>query len=86
MFRGDKTGFKETMLGVLLLQEIWELRTELNSDYFKEKMLLMQAQENEIDLDEEQLLFLAGGQTYTIDADVDDGPVQDMASKEYNIF
>nr|GFA64594.1 integrase, catalytic region, zinc finger, CCHC-type, peptidase aspartic, catalytic [Tanacetum cinerariifolium] len=38
-----------------------EFRTELrmviqNSDYFKEKMLLMQAQENGVALDEEQLL------------------------------
>ncbi|GKD02850.1 retrovirus-related pol polyprotein from transposon TNT 1-94 [Tanacetum coccineum] len=61
--RGDRTGFKETMLGVLLLQEIEELITELpkqphNSNYFKEKMLLMQAQENGVDLDKEQLLFL----------------------------
>ncbi|GJY70612.1 retrovirus-related pol polyprotein from transposon TNT 1-94 [Tanacetum coccineum] len=31
-----------------------------NSEYFKDKMLLMQAQENEVALDEEQLLFLAG--------------------------
>nr|GEW00546.1 retrovirus-related Pol polyprotein from transposon TNT 1-94 [Tanacetum cinerariifolium] len=30
-----------------------------NSKYFKDKMLLMQAQENEVALDEEQLLFLA---------------------------
>nr|GEV40593.1 hypothetical protein [Tanacetum cinerariifolium] len=29
MFKGDRTGFKETMLGVMLLQEIGELRTEL---------------------------------------------------------
>ncbi|GJS91227.1 integrase, catalytic region, zinc finger, CCHC-type containing protein [Tanacetum coccineum] len=37
------------------------------SDYFKKKMLLMQAQENGVDLDEEHLLFLAGGQTNTFD-------------------
>ncbi|GJS31511.1 hypothetical protein Tco_0492131 [Tanacetum coccineum] len=79
MVRGDRTGFKETMLGVLLLQEIGELRTEL------EKML-MQAQESRVDLDEEQLLFLAGGQTNTFDDDVDEGPVQDMAQNEDNIF
>nr|GEV60240.1 Gag-Pol polyprotein [Tanacetum cinerariifolium] len=47
-----------------------------NSDYFKEKMLLMQAQENRVELDEEQLLFLAGGQNNTFDDDVDEGPVQ----------
>nr|GEU53934.1 hypothetical protein [Tanacetum cinerariifolium] len=33
-----------------------------NSEYYKDKMLLMQAQENEVALDAEQLLFLAGGQ------------------------
>ncbi|GKD71760.1 hypothetical protein Tco_1325850, partial [Tanacetum coccineum] len=38
-----------------------------NSEYFKEKMLLMQAQENGVDLDEEKLLFLAGGQPNTFD-------------------
>ncbi|GKD91769.1 retrovirus-related pol polyprotein from transposon TNT 1-94, partial [Tanacetum coccineum] len=32
-----------------------------NSDYFKDKMLLMQAQENDAVLDEEELLFLAIG-------------------------
>ncbi|GJY75210.1 hypothetical protein Tco_0480326 [Tanacetum coccineum] len=79
------------MLGVLLLQEMGELRTELpkrpqNSDYFKEKMLLMQAQENGVDLEEEQLLFLAGGQNNTFDDDVDEGPVQDMAQNKDNIF
>nr|GEV32887.1 retrovirus-related Pol polyprotein from transposon TNT 1-94 [Tanacetum cinerariifolium] len=57
-----------------------------NSDYFKEKMLLMQAQENRVDLDEEQLLFLTGGQTNTFDDDVDEGPVQDMAQNKDNIF
>ncbi|GKB33873.1 hypothetical protein Tco_0873274, partial [Tanacetum coccineum] len=49
-------------------------------------MLLMQAQENGVDLDEKQLLFLAGGQTNTFDDEVDEGPVQDMAQNEDNIF
>ncbi|GJS05925.1 putative reverse transcriptase domain-containing protein [Tanacetum coccineum] len=40
-----------------------------NSDYFKDKMLLMQAQENGAVLDEEELLFLAGEQGNTFDAD-----------------
>ncbi|GJR44371.1 hypothetical protein Tco_1312474 [Tanacetum coccineum] len=51
-----------------------------------EKMLLMQAQENGVDLDEEQLLFLAGGQSNTFDDGVDEGPVQDMAQNEDNNF
>ncbi|GJT38035.1 retrovirus-related pol polyprotein from transposon TNT 1-94 [Tanacetum coccineum] len=37
-----------------------------NSEYFKDKMLLMQAQENGVALDEEQLLFIVGGQDNTI--------------------
>ncbi|GKC71440.1 hypothetical protein Tco_1117323 [Tanacetum coccineum] len=79
MFRGDRIGFKETMLGVLLLQEMRELRTELpkrpqNSDYFKEKMLLMQAQENGVDLDKEQLLFLTADQCDAFESDVDEAP------------
>ncbi|GKC07916.1 hypothetical protein Tco_0999526 [Tanacetum coccineum] len=77
IFRGDRTGFRETMLGVLLLQEMGKLRTELpkrpqNSDYFKENMLLMQAKENGVDLDEEQLLFLAVDQCDAFDSDVDE--------------
>ncbi|GKG33779.1 hypothetical protein Tco_0433938, partial [Tanacetum coccineum] len=42
-------------------------------------MLLMQAQENGVALDEEQLLFIAGGQDNAIDEDVDEKPVQDLA-------
>ncbi|GJZ93615.1 hypothetical protein Tco_0665818, partial [Tanacetum coccineum] len=57
-----------------------------NSDYFKDKMLLMQAQENGIVLDEEELLFLAGEQGNSFDADVDNQPVQDLALNEDNIF
>nr|GFD60506.1 retrovirus-related Pol polyprotein from transposon TNT 1-94 [Tanacetum cinerariifolium] len=41
-----------------------------NSEYYKDKMLLMQAQDNRVALDAEQLLFLAGGQDNAIDDDV----------------
>nr|GEW31262.1 hypothetical protein [Tanacetum cinerariifolium] len=51
-----------------------------NSDYYKDKMLLMQAQENRVALDEEQLLFLAGGQDHAIDED----PVYDEAGPSYD--
>ncbi|GJW59324.1 retrovirus-related pol polyprotein from transposon TNT 1-94 [Tanacetum coccineum] len=57
-----------------------------NSDYFKDKMLLMQAQENGAVLDEEELLFLAGEQAHTFDADVDNQPVQDLALNKDNLF
>nr|GFB00553.1 integrase, catalytic region, zinc finger, CCHC-type, peptidase aspartic, catalytic [Tanacetum cinerariifolium] len=45
-----------------------------NPEYFKNKMLLMQAQENGVALDEEQLLFIAGGQDNDVDEDVDEQP------------
>nr|GFB22325.1 retrovirus-related Pol polyprotein from transposon TNT 1-94 [Tanacetum cinerariifolium] len=37
-------------------------------------------------LDEEQLLFLAGGQDTSIDEDVDEQPVQDLALNVDNVF
>ncbi|GKF25219.1 hypothetical protein Tco_0081113, partial [Tanacetum coccineum] len=49
-------------------------------------MMLMQAQENGVVLDEEQLLFFAGGQTNTFDDDVDEVPVQDLALNEDTVF
>ncbi|GJV55680.1 hypothetical protein Tco_1456685 [Tanacetum coccineum] len=57
-----------------------------NTEYFKDKMFLMQAQENRVALDEEQLLFIAGGQDNAIDEDVDEQPVQDLAPNVDNVF
>nr|GEU86510.1 retrovirus-related Pol polyprotein from transposon TNT 1-94 [Tanacetum cinerariifolium] len=57
-----------------------------NFDYYKDKMLLMHAQENRVALDAEQLLFLAGGQDNAIDEDVDEQPVQDLALNVDNLF
>ncbi|GKA92556.1 hypothetical protein Tco_0814481 [Tanacetum coccineum] len=63
----------------LLQLGMGEFRTEWD------KMLLMQAQENGADLDEEQLLFIVRGETNTFDDDVDEAPVQTMAPTN-NIF
>ncbi|GJT96740.1 hypothetical protein Tco_1092258 [Tanacetum coccineum] len=43
-------------------------------------------QENRVALDEEQLLFIAGGQDNTIGKDVDEQPVQDLALNVDNVF
>nr|GEX27462.1 hypothetical protein [Tanacetum cinerariifolium] len=43
-----------------------------NSKYFKDKILLMQAQENRVVLDEDQLLFIAADQCNAFDTDVDE--------------
>nr|GEZ07748.1 retrovirus-related Pol polyprotein from transposon TNT 1-94 [Tanacetum cinerariifolium] len=57
-----------------------------NFEYFKDKMLLMQAQENGVTLDAEQLLFLAGGQDNVFDDDVDEQPIEDLALNVDNVF
>nr|GEX26044.1 retrovirus-related Pol polyprotein from transposon TNT 1-94 [Tanacetum cinerariifolium] len=49
-------------------------------------MLLIQAQENEVVSDEEQLLFIADGQPNTYDDDVDEAPVQHLKLNEDNVF
>nr|GEX48962.1 hypothetical protein [Tanacetum cinerariifolium] len=49
-------------------------------------MLLKQDQENEVALDEEQLLFIAGGQDNDVDKYVDKQPVQDLALNVDNVF
>ncbi|GJZ65177.1 hypothetical protein Tco_0621873 [Tanacetum coccineum] len=59
-------------------RELHSPKRSQNSNYFKDKMLLMQAQENGAVLDEEELLFLAGEQTNTFDAYVDNQPVHDL--------
>ncbi|GJS16863.1 hypothetical protein Tco_0411335 [Tanacetum coccineum] len=43
-------------------------------------------QENRVALDEEQLLFIAGGQDNAIDEDVNEQPVQDLALNVDNVF
>ncbi|GJW50212.1 hypothetical protein Tco_0091563 [Tanacetum coccineum] len=47
---------------------------------------MMQAQENGVALDEEQLLFITGRQDNAIDEDVDEQPIQDLALNVDNVF
>nr|GEV34250.1 integrase, catalytic region, zinc finger, CCHC-type, peptidase aspartic, catalytic [Tanacetum cinerariifolium] len=55
-----------------------------NSDNYKDKILLMQVQENRVALDKEHLLFLAGGQDNAIDEDVHDHDhYQDVVSEHH---
>ncbi|GJV95204.1 retrovirus-related pol polyprotein from transposon TNT 1-94 [Tanacetum coccineum] len=62
-----------------------------NFEYFKDKMLLMQAQENGVVLDEEQLLFLLSGQDIAMDEDVDEAtgftgnPIQMLNLRRHTI-
>nr|GEX52133.1 hypothetical protein [Tanacetum cinerariifolium] len=54
-----------------------------NSEYYKDKILLMQAQENGVDLDAELLLFLAGGQDNAFDDDAPTAQTMFMANLAY---
>ncbi|GKC46374.1 hypothetical protein Tco_1064096, partial [Tanacetum coccineum] len=94
MFRGDIIEVKGTMQGEQLQLEMGghiarqctQLKRPQNLEYSIDKMLLMQAQENRVVLDEDQLLFIGGRQTNTFDDDVDEVPVQDLALNEDNVF
>ncbi|GKF81925.1 hypothetical protein Tco_0243581, partial [Tanacetum coccineum] len=57
-----------------------------DSDYFKDKMLLMLAQENDVVLDEESLLFLIGEHVTNFDDDVDDLTEKDLTLNVDHIF
>ncbi|GJV84706.1 retrovirus-related pol polyprotein from transposon TNT 1-94 [Tanacetum coccineum] len=57
-----------------------------DSDYFKDKMLLMQAQENGAVLDGRKSLFLQGEQVTNFDEDVDNSPENDLALNVDHVF
>ncbi|GJZ04056.1 hypothetical protein Tco_0537331 [Tanacetum coccineum] len=72
----ERIEVKGTMQGVQVHPVMGELRTELGK----------QIQENRVALDEEQLLFVVGGQDNDVDKDVDDQPVQYLALNVDNVF
>nr|GEW39001.1 putative Gag-Pol polyprotein [Tanacetum cinerariifolium] len=57
-----------------------------NSDYFKDKLLLMHAQENGVALDEEQLLFLVADDSDAFYSDVDEAPTPQTMFMENLLF
>ncbi|GKB95508.1 hypothetical protein Tco_0981645 [Tanacetum coccineum] len=75
MFRVDRIEFKGTMQGEQLQLEMREFKTELAMQIL-----------NRVVLDEEQLLFIAGGQDSTFDDDLDEPPVQDFALNMDHVF
>nr|GEX97551.1 putative ribonuclease H-like domain-containing protein [Tanacetum cinerariifolium] len=69
-----------TMHGVPVQLVIGELRTELGMQ------IHVKQGRNGVALDEEQLLFIGGGQDNAVDEDVDEQPVQDLALNVDNVF
>nr|GEZ05921.1 hypothetical protein [Tanacetum cinerariifolium] len=79
--RGRYNGIiKEDHFSGTMQEELLELGMR------EDKMLLMQAQENDAVLDEDQLLFFVGEQVTNFDDDVDDPPEQDLALNVYHVF
>ncbi|GKB03548.1 hypothetical protein Tco_0831691 [Tanacetum coccineum] len=76
------------MHGVQVRLDMGELRTELGIQIQVKQDILSvtTATENGVVLDEEQLLFIAGGQDSTFDDDVDEPPVQDLALNVDQVF
>ncbi|GKE46545.1 hypothetical protein Tco_1477803, partial [Tanacetum coccineum] len=88
MFKVDRIEDRGTMHKVHVQLVMEEHRTELGMliQVKQDKMLLMQAQENGVALDEKQLFFITGGQDNAIDEDMDEQPVQDLALNVDNMF
>ncbi|GKE28004.1 hypothetical protein Tco_1443388 [Tanacetum coccineum] len=76
------------MHGVRVHLVMRELRIELGMQIQVKQGRLSAtfATENRVSLDEEQLLFIAGGQDNVVDEDVDEQPVQDLALNVDNVF
>ncbi|GJW10732.1 retrovirus-related pol polyprotein from transposon TNT 1-94 [Tanacetum coccineum] len=75
------------MQGEWVLLVMGELRTELGMQIqVKQGRLSVTTTMNEVVLDEEQLLFIAGGQDNAVDEDVDEPLVQDLVLNVDNVF
>nr|GEX88523.1 hypothetical protein [Tanacetum cinerariifolium] len=82
--RNNARGFVGT--GNAEAQEYPQPKRPQDSDNFKDKMMLMQAHENDAVLDEERLLFLTGEQVTNFYDEVDDPPEQDLALNVDHVF
>ncbi|GJW37564.1 hypothetical protein Tco_0060484 [Tanacetum coccineum] len=84
----DRTEVRRTMQGEQVQLVMRELRTELGMQIRvkQDRLSVTTAMENGVVLDEEQLLFIAGGQDNDVDEDVDEPHVQDLALNVDNIF
>ncbi|GKF65348.1 hypothetical protein Tco_0191865, partial [Tanacetum coccineum] len=88
MFRVDRIEVRGTIHKVQVQLVMGEIRTELGMQIQVKQCRLSATTvaENGMALDEEQLLFIAGGQNTVVDEDVDEQPVQDLALNVDNVF
>ncbi|GKF49227.1 hypothetical protein Tco_0142478 [Tanacetum coccineum] len=76
------------MQGVQVQLVMGELRTELGMQFQVKqgRLSVTTITENRVPFDEEQLLFIAGGQDNVVDEDVDAQLIQDLALNVDNVF
>nr|GEY04155.1 retrovirus-related Pol polyprotein from transposon TNT 1-94 [Tanacetum cinerariifolium] len=88
MFRVDRIEDRGTMYGVQVQLVMGELKTELGMlIHVKQgRLSATTAMENGVALDEEQLVFIAGGQDNVVDEDMDEKPIHDLALNVDNVF
>nr|GEX74526.1 hypothetical protein [Tanacetum cinerariifolium] len=84
--RGDRIIIKGTLLGVQVQLGMVMHRIELGMLIRDKEKWSSATTVNGAVLDEEKLLFLAGKQANTYDADVDDQPVHDMSQNDPNVL
>nr|GEY32432.1 hypothetical protein [Tanacetum cinerariifolium] len=86
--RVDRIEDRGTMHRVQVQPVMGELRTELGMliQVKQGRLSATTTLENGVELDEEQLLFIACGQDNVVDEDVDEQPVQDLALIVDNVF
>ncbi|GJS57214.1 retrovirus-related pol polyprotein from transposon TNT 1-94 [Tanacetum coccineum] len=86
--QGRQNRGQGTMHRVQVQLVMGELRTELGMQIQVKqgRLSATNATENGVALDEEQLLFIAGGQDNAVDEDVNEQPVQDLALNVDNVF
>ncbi|GJY38123.1 hypothetical protein Tco_0424487 [Tanacetum coccineum] len=83
----DRIEDRGTMHGVQVQLVMGEHKTELGMlIQVKQGRLSATTATNGVALDEEQLLFIACGQDYTIDEDVDEQPVRELTLNVDNVF
>ncbi|GJZ84794.1 hypothetical protein Tco_0650133 [Tanacetum coccineum] len=88
MFRVDRIEVRGTMHEVEVQLVMGEHKTELGMliQVKQGRLSATTTTENGVALDEEQLLFIAGGHDNAIDEDMDEQPVQDLALNVDNVF
>nr|GEV90098.1 hypothetical protein [Tanacetum cinerariifolium] len=86
--RVDRLEVRGTMHEVQVQLVMGELRTELGMliQVKQGRLSATTTMENVVALDEEQLLFIAGGQDNAVDEDADEQPVHDLALNMDNVF